>query len=520
MKKTIILITVALFIVSMISLQAESNGKLKGKVTTVIDNGFNISLNANGGTSPSNGILNTLSFNPNLGLELFWGAFGIGLDAGTFTSKPNFNFDSYSSPLTGLDYISIKNTKGTWTSSYALIGPTLTLGRKHLGKPESQDISRHTPFHNKLQLTISLKGGLTLNETPDFSVTDILSSPPKNIAGYFPPTDYEKLVLSLKPNISFNYFITNNFAFNINAQYLMQTGQTEFATGYKDLSKVNFNLSNREVVSQISQAPKIITNTKGPDKYLSFGLGLTYSFRKGWDGTVKGGNIERKGWDGTVKGGNIQERGIDKKDTRKNEAGEIISMNVTIGKQTQGTTFGEKVNAGRINVTLVADGCIVLFPDKGYRVNTKEKTIVELSQNEHADFGKKVNAGLHAAGGALAQGASLLGGALPGGAVISAAVSSVGNLAGGAGGGAAAASYAKTSDKKKKKVWDSSRDDDCDGLMNVPDGDYEFEVVIEEKSSTKSKRATQTQVVIEFSSISNVLKTKHDTAKNSVGNIR
>ena len=85
-----------------------------------------------------------------------------------------------------------------------------------------------------------------------------------------------------------------------------------------------------------------------------------------------------------------------------------ISMNVTVPKQTQGATFGEKVNQG-----------------------------------------------LHAAGGALSQGASLVGGALPGGAVISSAT------------------------------------------------------------------ATQNgNPVIEQSSVSNVLKTKHDTAKNSVGNIR
>ncbi|NEW79408.1 MAG: carboxypeptidase regulatory-like domain-containing protein [Gelidibacter sp.] len=43
---------------------------------------------------------------------------------------------------------------------------------------------------------------------------------------------------------------------------------------------------------------------------------------------------------------------------------------------------------------------------------------------ENPNGGDKVNAGLHAAGSALSQGASLLGGALPGGAVISAAVSS------------------------------------------------------------------------------------------------
>jgi hypothetical protein len=53
-----------------------------------------------------------------------------------------------------------------------------------------------------------------------------------------------------------------------------------------------------------------------------------------------------------------------------------ISMNVTVAKQTQGATFGEKVNAG-----------------------------------------------LHAAGSSVAQGTSLVGAALPGGSIISAALS-------------------------------------------------------------------------------------------------
>ena len=95
-----------------------------------------------------------------------------------------------------------------------------------------------------------------------------------------------------------------------------------------------------------------------------------------------------------------------------------ISMNVTVGKQTQGATFGEKVNAG-----LHAAGSFVIFPNKqAFTVNSSKNKVSEMTSAEVA----KVNAGLHATGGALAQGASLLGGALPGGAVISAAVSSVG----------------------------------------------------------------------------------------------
>ena len=121
-----------------------------------------------------------------------------------------------------------------------------------------------------------------------------------------------------------------------------------------------------------------------------------------------------------------------------------ISMNVTVPKQTQGATFGEKVSASQINVRLMENSCIVLFPNNaGYKVNLKENNIVFLTANERNTFGEKVNQGLHAAGSSLSQGASLLGGALPGGSIISAAVSSVGNLSGGTGGGAAAASYAK-----------------------------------------------------------------------------
>lgn len=201
-----------------------------------------------------------------------------------------------------------------------------------------------------------------------------------------------------------------------------------------------------------------------------------------------------------------------------------ISMNVTVAKQTQGATFGEKVNSGKINVTLVEGGCVVLFPsNEGYRVNTTDKSINELSKKECKDFGEKMNAGLQAAGSALSQGASLLGGALPGGSVISAAVSSVGNLAGGAGGGAAAASYAATgrinnpsSGKQVYKIQDSEND----AAFELADGEYELVFVIVEKATSGLKDTLKTQVRIGFTVENNVLKTKHDTAKNSVGNIR
>lgn len=127
-----------------------------------------------------------------------------------------------------------------------------------------------------------------------------------------------------------------------------------------------------------------------------------------------------------------------------------ISMNVTVPKQTQGATFGEKVNAGlHAAGSAVASGanlliecgtaaCALALPDgTGYLADLQSLTLAPLDPAQGALLRKGMGTGTGTSG------ASLLGGALPGGAVISAAVSSVSSLAGG-GSGAAAASYAAT----------------------------------------------------------------------------
>lgn len=222
-----------------------------------------------------------------------------------------------------------------------------------------------------------------------------------------------------------------------------------------------------------------------------------------------------KGWDGTVKGTSTNaEKSIN---STNGSMPNRISMNITVPKQTQGATFGEKVNAGlqtagKINITLVKGGCVVLFPDnQGYRIFTREQTIREVTPEEYS----KINSGLHAAGGAIAQGASILGGALPGGSIVSAAISSVSTLAGSSGSGAASASYAKTA----AVAW-QGKDDDRDGIAKLDEGDYVLEFVVVEKATSGLKDTLKTQVRIAFSNVNNVLKTKHDTAKNSISNIR
>ena len=169
-----------------------------------------------------------------------------------------------------------------------------------------------------------------------------------------------------------------------------------------------------------------------------------------------------------------------------------ISMNVTVPKQTQGATFGEKVNAG----LHAAGGAYVIFPNKQAFLVTQNK-VTEMTSSEVA----KVNAGLHATGGAIAQGASLVGGALPGGAVISAAVSSYGN---------------------GKVIW-QIRDAGNEFKMpsNLSDGEYELALTLDAGSKDAAKVQVFFGLQVEGGTYKVVAaNTKHDTAKNSVGNIR
>lgn len=170
-----------------------------------------------------------------------------------------------------------------------------------------------------------------------------------------------------------------------------------------------------------------------------------------------------------------------------------ISMNVTVPKQTQGAIFGEKVQAG-----LSQAGLYIIFPNKqAFLVSSSSRKVSQMTDSES----NKVNAGLHAAGGALVQGASLLGGALPGGTVISAAISNVG-------GG--------------KVIWEI-RDAGNDFKMpsTLTDGEYELTINLDAGSKDAAKIQVIFGILVENHTYKVIAaNTKHDTTKNSVGNTR
>lgn len=227
--------------------------------------GINISVSANGGSSSSGGVSRNVGVNPNLNLELLWTGFGIGLDAGFFRSKPDPVFSSYSAPLKSIDMISVSSTRDHWSSVYFVAGPQYTFGDEAV---------------HKASFTLFVKGGLGLYKAPDLYVIDQeMNQQP--IAEYRAPASYKQSGFVCKPGVSFKFWVTSKLAFRVDAQYLLQTGNDEFAVRYKDLSKVDFSQSDaKQTRIEIQGLPFVTGNTKGPSGFFSAGIGITYSIQK------------------------------------------------------------------------------------------------------------------------------------------------------------------------------------------------------------------------------------------------
>ena len=205
-----------------------------------------------------------------------------------------------------------------------------------------------------------------------------------------------------------------------------------------------------------------------------------------------------------------------------------ISMNMTVPKQTQGATFGEKVNAGlhaaggalsqgaSLRIDIACDGrtCLIAFPDgQAVRADLQAMTLTPVD-------------------GQVAPPAALQG-VVPGAGIVSAAVSSVSAL-GGATGGAAAASYAARGRMAGTPAALPARTvapDRIDVTQPLADGDYQLSLVVEKATSglkdtlktqvrTMAMAPARVRIELAFQVQDGVLHTRHETAKNSISNIR
>jgi hypothetical protein len=146
--------------------------------------------------------------------------------------------------------------------------------------------------------------------------------------------------------------------------------------------------------------------------------------------------------------------------------------------------------------------------------------ITTQKQTQGKSFGEKVASGISTAG-------ALVGGVMTNSPIISAAVNGVGLLS-----GASAASYAATGVVSLGGAAAPAATTIGSGNASGPNllggastngiGQYNTSIA---EMSAQNAQMLQVQMAMQrentmFSSISNVLKTKHDTAKNSISNIR
>ncbi len=162
-------------------------------------------------------------------------------------------------------------------------------------------------------------------------------------------------------------------------------------------------------------------------------------------------------------------------------------------------------------------------------------------QTPKMDFGDRMKAGLDTAAGVVANGAAVVGGIVPGAAIVSAAVSSVGSMtnnvtpSGGGGGGMVASQYGASGVQQLGGLnttvggTGGSSVGAAGGSPNyipnggtTPIGDINNglqQTQNENVQMIKLQMSMQRENMV-FTSVSNVLKLRHDTAKNSIGNVR
>jgi hypothetical protein len=204
-----------------------------------------------------------------------------------------------------------------------------------------------------------------------------------------------------------------------------------------------------------------------------------------------------------------------------------ISMNLSVAKQSQGATFGEKVNAGlqkagnaaaggaalTIVVACQGDACVIEFPGgDAVRGDLQAMTLGPVMPET--------------ASGSMAPGIS--GGVVPGAGIVSAAVSSVTTRSNLPGGTAASAGYAATgrahadkSDQARPLPSRAAAPDRIDVTQPLAEGEYLLTLVVEPPAGgSNDSPKKRVRIVQAFEVETGRLRVKHDTVKNSIANIR
>jgi hypothetical protein len=371
--------------------------------------GTSLATNSNEKTSfRGSGIAGKFSAN------YYFDKIGLGVSSGILTGSVNDNALNRFITERKFPVDQLQISKTNPFNSYLLAGPTVRFG-------------------NLVTVIADIKGGLFLNNPGIVSINQTGATR----ALYRFEAGEKSLFPGFSGSVNIAYPINSTTQFFINTDYL----QSRSSVRLLDPS------GGIDVATQVNRDMKLVTAGIGIIKTFS-GDRRTVAAKKQIGNNNHNNISSRELSSGRPSGRRDFPAANDLVNT-----GEQGPMNQSCGPVTQRTTNSD----GSTNELTFA------CPDDAAAYNDRISMNVTVpKQTQGATFGEKVNAGLHAAGSAISQGASrqiihrdlaarnIISGRLtwqdPGNSgtiVTNESVSAVGNLAGGAGGGAAAASYAR-----------------------------------------------------------------------------
>ncbi|RKH43147.1 hypothetical protein [Corallococcus llansteffanensis] len=169
------------------------------------------------------------------------------------------------------------------------------------------------------------------------------------------------------------------------------------------------------------------------------------------------------------------------------------------------------------------------------RMNTQMTTA---RQTPNTSFGARVQTGLNNAAGVVGAGVGAVAGFVPGAGIVSAAVSSAQTFSGAAGSGMAGGPYAGVVNTGSGAVPTTSMPGTGTGIPGTGgsstlgtsvgggsvgdqvNGNYSLKSMMDDNQKMLAMQSAMQHESQLFTAVSNVMKSRHDTTKNSIGNIR
>ena len=351
--------------------------------------------------------------------QYYFGAIGIAFNSGFTTGK--LSTEAIDAFITERKFIGAAVTTGNPFNSYLLAGPSIRLGQR-------------------VQLTAEIKGGLFFSQSGSINIALQGAARPL----YRFENSGKNLYPGLNGAVSVAYPLTKSSSLMLTADFL----QTSSSIRVFDPQRGIDIPSEQKRKTQLFTAGVSFVKTfelKPRDIQTGQSSGKQNHEVKSPRDTQTGQSRGKMAGDET--GGSIlhpDQPALIKTKTKSNQSNDRTSTE-SCGPVTQKFT---NTDGSTEEITFACPDDTLNYQQRnGSMPNRISMNVTVPKQTQGATFGEKINAGLHAAGGALAQGRSIISGKIihrseqsNTGIVSNAAVTSVGNLSGGGG----AASYAAT----------------------------------------------------------------------------